>query len=69
VKINPKTRAILTEGMGFLLEFAAGRTLTLAAVVARGKAGLFAEESREMAGVGVAHLKGDVYHALLRFAQ
>ena len=43
--------------------------LTLPAVVARGEAGFPAEELCEMTGVGVANIEGDVYHALLRFAQ
>src|SRR5215204_4567473 len=65
-----------TYGMGFsrrggeiiARKSAAGRGSALAAVVARGEAGLPSEEPREMAGVGVADFEGHVHHAHLRLA-
>jgi hypothetical protein len=38
-------------------------------VVARGKAGVPAEELREMAGTGVANLEGNGHSTLLRFTE
>ena len=43
--------------------------LMLPTVVARGKAGFPAEALREMAGTGVANLKGNGHNTLLRFAE
>jgi hypothetical protein len=45
------------------------RESPLPLVIARGQAGFPAEELREMAGVGVAHVERDFPHALLRFAE
>ena len=42
---------------------------TLPTVAARGKAGFPAEESREMAGTGVAYLEGNGHNTLLGFAE
>jgi hypothetical protein len=43
--------------------------LTLPTVIARAKTSLPAEEAREMAGVRVAHFKGDIHNTLLGFAE
>jgi hypothetical protein len=42
---------------------------TLPAVIAWGKAGFPAEELREMAEIGVSHVKGNLHHALLCLAE
>src|SRR4029453_12808007 len=47
----------------------AGVDLALAAIVARGKAGLPAEQLGEMAGVGVSDIKRNGHYALLRFTE
>ena len=41
----------------------------LSAVIARGQACFPAEELREMAGIGVAHVQRDFHHAPLRLAE
>jgi hypothetical protein len=66
-EISAVTPAIATEGFWRESEMVWG--LTLLTILARGKAGFSAEELREMAGIGVAHLKGNLHNALLRLAQ
>jgi hypothetical protein len=45
------------------------RESPLPTVIAWGKARFPTEELREMAGIGVAHVKGNLHHALFRFAE
>lgn len=44
-------------------------TSPLPAVIARGEARFPAEELREMAGIGVAHVQGNLHHAFPRLAE
>ena len=55
--------------MGFPENSAAKLASTLSPIVARGQAGLFAEQVCEMAGVCVTNIERNIHHALLRFAK